>query len=247
VTGVMPESFHLGRAPDVLFPLRLDTEIAPQHLNFLPTIVRLRKGMNLVQARAAIDAIWPDYKKTDTNLKTVWLTPYKDFLVGDSRPVLLVLLGAVAAVLLIACTNTANLLLARAAGREKEIVIRISLGCGRMRLARQLLAESLTLAMVGGTMGVLLAWASLGGLTSLLARQLPREVTVHLDYRVLVFAAGISLLTGIAFGLVPALQVLASNKADGRQVVQVAGAGCAMVWWSWSSLFLWCCWLWRDC
>jgi putative ABC transport system permease protein len=221
VVGVLPEGFHFGRKPDVVMPLRLDTDAAPVGLNFLDVIGKVRPGLNLEQARSAIQAALPEYKKAENDL-TVVLTPYHDFLAGDSRPLLLVLLGAVAAVLLIACTNIANLLLARAAAREKEIAIRVSLGAGRMRLARQLLTESVLLGVAGGALGVLVAWASLSVLVSLLARRLPREIAIQLDSRILIFAALLSLITGIVFGLAPVLQMIRGNlhdrlKQGGRQ------------------------------
>jgi len=128
VIGVLPASFRFGRKPDVVMPLRLDAQSAPEHLNFLRVIGKLRPGIRLTQGRSAMQTLFPIYQKADEGLTGVVLTPYRDILVAGSRPLLLVLLGAVFAVLLIACTNIANLLLARAAAREKEIAIRISLG-----------------------------------------------------------------------------------------------------------------------
>src|SRR5262245_36738731 len=126
VVGVLPASFLFGREPKVVMPLRLDTQSAPPHLNFLRVVGKLRSGIGLAQARAATQSVFAEYKKQDTDLTDVVLTPYREIMTADSKPLLLVLLGAVLAVLLIACTNTANLLLARAAAREKEIAIRIS-------------------------------------------------------------------------------------------------------------------------
>jgi putative ABC transport system permease protein len=228
VVGVLPASFRSGRDPDVVMPLRMDTQTSPAHLNSLEVIGQLRPGISVTQARAAVAAAFPAYKKEDTDLTGVALTPYRDFIATGSRPLLLVLLGAVLAVLLIACTNTANLLLARAAAREKEIAIRISLGAGRTRLARQLLTESVLLGAFGGVLGVLLAWASLDGLRHLLAQRLPRETVVHMDLRVLAFASLLSLSTGLFFGLAPVLQVLSSNlhdrlKQGGRQAGNAPG------------------------
>jgi putative ABC transport system permease protein len=222
VIGVLPANFHLGRTPDVVMPLRMNTQTSPAHMNFLDVTGQLRAGLSLAQGRAAVQAAFPAYLKEDTDLSGVAVTPYRDFMTSNSRPLLLVLLGAVLAVLLIACTNTANLLLARAATREKEIAVRISLGAGRMRLARQLLTESLLLGVLGGGLGLLLAWASLDSLRSLLAQRLPREIAVHMDLRVLLIATLLSLLTGIVFGLAPVLQVLHGNlhdrlKQGGRQ------------------------------
>jgi putative ABC transport system permease protein len=228
VVGVLPQSFRLGRNPDVVMPLRMDRETAPAHLNSLDVTGQLRPGISVSQGRAAVAAVFPEYKKEDTDLTGVALTPYRETLTANSRPMLLVLLGAVLAVLLIACINIANLLLARAAAREKEIAIRMSLGAGRRRLVRQLLTESLLLGILGGVLGIGLGWASLDGLRSLLAQRLPRETLVLMDPRVLLFATLLSLLTGIVFGLAPVLQALHGNlhdrlKQGGRQTGSAGG------------------------
>jgi putative ABC transport system permease protein len=214
VVGVLPESFRFGHQTKVVMPLRLDTEAAPEHLNFLRVTGRLRPGVSISQGRAAVETVLPEYKKSDDGLSHVALTPYRDIMSANSRPLLVVLLGAVFAVLLIACINTANLLLARSTAREKEIAIRISLGAGHGRLARQLLTESVLLGALGGLVGVLLAWGSLGGLRALLAGRLPIDTVVRLDPRVLAFAGLLSLLTGIIFGLAPVLQVVRGNLLD---------------------------------
>jgi putative ABC transport system permease protein len=222
IVGIIPASFDRAATIKVVLPLRLDTQTAPEHLNFLRVVGKLRPDINLAQGRAAIQTLFPAYQKADDGLSAVTLTPYRERVVGDSRPLLLVLLGAVIAVLLIACTNIANLLLARAAAREKEIAIRISLGAGPSRLIRQLLTESLLLGAFGGLLGVLLAWTSLGALRALLGTRLPADAVVRMDFRVLLFSALLSLLTGIVFGLAPSLQVLRGNlhdrlKQGGRQ------------------------------
>lgn len=226
VIGVVPDTFQLGRPFDVVMPLRTT---APAGLNFLPAIGRLRTGMNITQARSALQGILPEYKKADEGLDNVAITPYQESLVGNSRPLLLVLLGAVVAVLLIACANTANLLLARAAAREKEIAIRISLGAGRTRLVRQLLTESVLLSMLGGLLGIFLAWGGLNFLITLLARRLPGGIAVHLDGRILVFALFLSVVTGMVFGLAPVLQIVHGKlhdrlKQGGRQSGGISGA-----------------------
>ena len=222
VVGVLPESFHFGISPDVVMPLRLDTQVAPAHMNFLPVLARLRPDVTVDQAKAAIQPVFPAYQKDDPELTGVKLTRYQEFLSGNSRPVLLVLMGGVIALLLIACANIANLLLARAAVRQKEMAVRVSLGASRVRLARQLLTESVLLSLIGGVAGILLARLSLTALASLLARQLPPETVVSLDLKVLIFAIAISLLTGIFFGLAPVLQMVRGNlhdqlKQGGRQ------------------------------
>lgn len=222
IVGVLPEDFAFAANVQLLTPLRLDTTVAPSGLNFLAMIVKLRPGVSPGQARTAMTAMVPRLQKIDSNLLPATVTPYHEFLVGDSRPLLFVLLGAVVSVLLIACANTANLLLARAASRSKEIAVRISLGAGRLRLVGQLLTESLLLSGLGGIIGILLAWAGLGVLTTLLAQRLPRDTAVHIDLTVLLFSAMLALVTGIVFGLAPCIQIVKGNlqeelKQGGRQ------------------------------
>ncbi len=222
IVGALPEDFAFAANLQLLTPLRLDTTVAPSGLNFLAMIVKLRPGVSPGQARTAMTAMVPRLQKIDSNLLPATVTPYHEFLVGDSRPLLFVLLGAVLSVLLIACANTANLLLARAASRSKEIAVRISLGAGRLRLVRQLLTESLLLSGLGGIIGILLAWAGLGVLTTLLAQRLPRDAAVHIDLTVLLFSAVLALVTGIVFGLAPCIQIVKGNlqeelKQGGRQ------------------------------
>jgi len=222
IVGALPEDFAFAANVQLLTPLRLDTTVAPSGLNFLAMIVKLRPGVSPGQARTAMTAMVPRLQKIDSKLLPATVTPYHEFLVGDSRPLLFVLLGAALSVLLIACANTANLLLARAASRSKEIAVRISLGAGRLRLVRQLLTESLLLSGLGGIIGILLAWAGLGVLTTLLAQRLPRDAAVHIDLTVLLFSAVLALVTGIVFGLAPCIQIVKGNlqeelKQGGRQ------------------------------
>jgi putative ABC transport system permease protein len=219
VVGVVPDSFRLGHPFELLMPLRLTPDV---NIAFLPAIARLQPGVSLKQAQAALPGLIPAYKKADPELDDVAFTPYQQVLVGNSRPLLFVLLGGVVAVLLIACANTANLLLARAAVREKEIALRISLGAGRVRLARQLLTESVLLSLIGGVLGILMGWSSLHFVTSLLQRRLPQAIAIHLDGRILVFALLLSLATGLVFGMAPVLQLIRGNlhdrlKQGGRQ------------------------------
>ncbi|HEY2363904.1 MAG TPA: ABC transporter permease [Candidatus Angelobacter sp.] len=224
IVGVVPDSFRLGHPFELLMPLRLTPDV---NIAFLPGIARLQPGVSLKQAQAALPGLIPAYKKADPELSDVAITPYQQILVGNSRPLLFVLLGGVIAVLLIACANTANLLLARAAVREKEIALRISLGAGRLRLARQLLTESVLLSLIGGVLGILLGWGSLHFLTSLLQRRLPQAIAIHLDGRILLFALLLSLATGLVFGMAPVVQLIRGNlhdrlKQGGRQT---AGGG----------------------
>lgn len=213
IVGVLPESFNFGE-PVVVTPLRQDEHTAPDGLNFLTVFAKLRPGITFAQAQAAAKTDLQRVKQSATHANGVVLTPLQEFLAGGSRPLLLALLGAVGFVLLIAAANTASLLLARAAAREKEIAIRLSLGAPRKRIVRQLLTESTVLALVGGALGVAVAWAGLGSLKTMLAQRLPRNVTVHLDVRILVFTALLALATGIVFGLAPALQTVRGSLQD---------------------------------
>ena len=214
VIGVLPESFKFGNNPKLVLPLRLDTQVAPDGLNFLPVMGKLKSGITFEQARSATKAALPRVQKMASDENGVGLIRLQEFFAGNSRPLLLVLLVAVLVVLLIACVNTANMLLARAAARQKEIAIRVSLGAPRIRLVRQLLTESTLLAVLGGALGIALAWAGLGALTSLLSNRLPRNADVHMSLAVLGFATLLAILTGIVFGLAPALQAARGDLHD---------------------------------
>jgi predicted permease len=223
VIGVLPANVDFGgQRPALLMPLRLDAEVAPPGLNFLRVVAKLRSGLDLEKGRSALKVTLPRVKKIESHTEDASITNLQEFTVGGSRPLLLVLLGTVALVLLIACANIANLLLARGAGREKEIAIRVSLGAGRIRLLQQLLTESTLLALIGGLLAFVLAWAGVGFLKTLLANSLPRSTEIGVDVEVLLFTALLSLITGTIFGLAPALQAARSNpqehlKLGGRQ------------------------------
>jgi putative ABC transport system permease protein len=216
IVGILPEDFHFANDPDLILPLRLNLDMAPPRYNFLRVIGKTRQEVTLQQARSAatvaVKSVNEAASSTDGN--SISLVTLQEFLIGDSRPLLLALLGTVAFVLLIACANTANLLLARAAAREKEIAIRISLGSARTRLIRQLLTESLLLAVIGGALGLAIARWGLGLLINLLRDRLPHSTEVHLDGPVLVFTAAISIFTGVLFGLAPAVQASRRNLVD---------------------------------
>jgi putative ABC transport system permease protein len=220
VVGVLPENFEcLDHSPaDMLVPFQLaDSSIQISNgrvmIMVLPlsVVARLRPGATLTGTLAELDAINQRVlEKLPGNLKPLGegqaqVFPLHDHEIGNVRPALLVLLGAVGFVLLIACANVANLQLARAAAREKEVAVREALGAGRWRLARLLLTESLAVALVGGVAGLLLAAWTIRLIRRFAPGTIPHLQHARLDLRVLVFTLGVSLLTGILFGLAPVL------------------------------------------
>ncbi len=222
VVGILPRGFSFGDDAAIWMPLRLETEEAPRGLHFLAVIAKLRPGLSLKQARAEADPIAAHFREEYSSTHGVDIATLRDAVVADTRPLLLLLSGAVALVLLIACTNVAGLLLARTADRGREIAIRLSLGTGRGRLVRQFLIESTLLALVGGVAGVLAAGWGIEALRRAVGDRLPRVDEVGLDLRVLAFALGVSLLTGMAFGLLPALQ---ATRTDLQAVLREGGRG----------------------
>ena len=178
---------------------------------------RLKPGVTLEQATADMQRVTDNlaqaYPAADKGIGAT-LVDFRKEMLGDVQPVLIVLLGAVGFVLLIACANVANLLLARSTGRTREFAIRVALGAGRGRLARQLLTESLLLALSGGALGLLLAQIATRSAVQVMPVQLPRAGEIGIDGHVLLFTAGISLLAGIIFGIVPALRVSQPHLHD---------------------------------
>ena len=211
VLGVMPPAFNYRSGVEVWASLLQKVDDATLHQRgsqFLNVVGRLRDGAAVAQARAEFATIgarlsqqYPNYLKN----WTVEAEPLSNIMVGDARAPLLALLGAVAFVLLIACANLANLLLARARARLGELTVRAALGATRGRLVRQLLTESLLLAAIGGGLGVLTAAWGMDTLRVVARPLLPSAFPIHVDLHVLAFAAGLSLLTAVAFGLAPAL------------------------------------------
>ena len=185
--------------------------------HFLDVIARMKPGVGLKQAQAEMETIAArlakQYPRSNTRIGAT-VTPLHEEIVGDIKPALLILLGAVGFVLLIACANVANLLLARAAAREKEIALRLALGASRFRLTRQFLTESVLLAFLGAGLGLLLALAGVRVLKTFVPSMILQIQAINIDARVLLFTASIALLTGIVFGLAPAMHAFDSNLND---------------------------------
>jgi len=228
VIGVMPAGFRFPIIPnaDIWRPIQPALNPGCQRgCITIRVIARLKPGAGEAQARAELNAIAGRIEQQfpDTNSKvSVTLIPLQEFLVGPVKTQMLALLVAVSFVLLIACANVANLLLARSATREKEIAIRASLGAGRGRIARQLLSESLLLAAIGGAAGVSLAYGLVRLLVSFSPQGTPRLDEIGVDGRALVYATAITVLTGLFFGSAPVLQLF---KADLNQSLRDAGKG----------------------
>ena len=178
-------------------------------LRFFDAIARLKPTATLAQAKTEIEAVYQRIRQNNPKTNSEWqamMVPLKDYIVGNTRTNLLLLLAAVGFVLLIACSNVATLLLARAESRHKEIAIRAAIGAGRTRLIKQLLTESILLSLLGGALGLLIALWGTDWLVKLSPNDIPRIKETSLDWRVLGFAFSLSCLTGVIFGLVPALQ-----------------------------------------
>ena len=211
VVGVMPAQFEFpSRDAELWVPIAFTNEQAANRgRHYLQIIGRLKPGVTLQQAQAEMNTIavrlQQQYPQQNSE-QGIAVVPLHEQLVGDIKPALLVLLGAVGFVLLVACANVANLLLARAAGRQKEIALRLALGASRWRLLRQFLTESVLLAAFGGIVGLLLSLVALKVLKGFMPATIAQAQSVSIDARVLLFTLGVSILTGLVFGLAPAVQ-----------------------------------------
>jgi putative ABC transport system permease protein len=225
VVGVLPRGLSYPTADtELVIPFIPQKRESQRANHFVRVIGRLRQGVSLSAARAEMDTIAARLEGQYPDTNAGWrvnLLPLHDQLVGNIRPALLVLLGAVGCVLLIACANVANLLLSRAVGRQMELAVRTALGASRWQLIRQLLTESIMLSLCGGLFGLLLAVWAVPVLTRLSSGSIPRVEEISVSLRVLSFTLLISLLTGIIFGLIPAWQSsskkLTASLREGRR------------------------------
>jgi len=224
IVGVLPPSFKFAKAGDaeLWLPLRPSRgQLERRFMHWLNVIARIKPGTSFEQAQTGMDALARRYEERDPQYHTgigLRIVPLRDEFLGPVGPVLLVLLGAVGFVLLIACSNVASLLLARSASRRKEVAIRQAMGATRLRLVRQLLTESLVLSLAGGAIGLL--WAGWG--VDLLIAAIPGSMIAYMPYlqqtaidgQVLAFTAGVTLLTGLIFGIAPAIQASGVELQD---------------------------------
>ena len=235
VVGILPRGFHLllpteaflVKDAELWTPLQFDyTQNLPRNLTFFTVFGRLKPGVSFAQAQddmnriaAEFHAEFPEHKASNVRIRAV---PLQDDIVKHARPSLLILLGAVGLVLLVACANVAHLLLVRATIREGEFALRAALGASRWAIVRQLLTESLVLAIAGGLLGLFVAMGAIGFLRALHPVNLPRLGEIDIDLGVLAFTAVVCMATAVGFGLAPAVQ---ASRADHRATLQAVGRG----------------------
>jgi len=230
IVGVIPSRFAAKPEAEVWIPLQADSHSINQG-HYLQIAARLRSGVSIPQAQAAMHAVGERFRDRYPNYmdktESIAVVPMRDSIVGNIGKTLYVLFGAVAFVLLIACANVANLLLARSGGRHRELAIRSALGASRWRVIRQLLTENLLLSAVGGFLGLILGVLGVRMLLLVIPGDIPRIDPAQLrmpfaflDWRILIFTIGASILTGCLFGLIPALQI---SKPDVASTLNEAG------------------------
>ncbi len=222
VVGVMPAGFHVFADTELLWtPLQLKRDAgigASPNVHWLQGFIRLPDGVSLEQAQAELDGVAARLHREDATGDVgfgVQMQTFNDAFTGLVKPALLMLMGCVGFVLLIACSNVANLLLARGAARRREMAVRTALGASPLRVVRQLLTESVLLAFAGGVLGVGLAFAALRGLVAMHPPSVPRVEDVSVDFAVLAFSLAVSMVVGILFGLAPAIEAARLDVNEG--------------------------------
>ena len=223
IVGVMPQGFNYPNDCELWVPFSPNLATEPRDNRYVNVIARLKPNTSLAQVQTELDTINQRLAQNYPVTNTGWgvkITELRERMVGELRTSLLILLGAVAVVLLIACANVANLLLARAAYRQKEIAVRTALGASRLRVVRQLLTESVLLSSVSGLIGLGLSVWLLKLLIAISPANSPRVAEIGIDWRVFIFALGVTILSGLVFGLIPALH---TSRPDLNETLKESG------------------------
>ena len=223
VVGVMPAGYTYPGSTQAWIPLGIASTIAPGG-NFLRLAGRMNPGVSVDEVQDDLSRVSDNYNRANNIQRDVKVWPLHEIIVTTNRRALLVLQGAVAFVLLVACANVANLLLARSVQRQREVAIRAAVGAGRARIFRQLLTESVLLSAIGATVGVLLASWLVRLFIRIAPPGFPRLQSIEIDMRMLVFTLAVAVVTGVVFGLAPALRGFRTNPNDGLREAGLKGA-----------------------